>query len=123
MTTLTEKRGAGAFLAAEANGTISRENVIVEDGAGEVLAGTVMGQITANSKLVPWDPAAGDGSEVAYGILYGTVTATGADAEGAAVVRHAELNESEVIFANGDAGQIAAAKVTLLAKDIKFLSN
>lgn len=122
MVTLTEKRGSGAFLAAEANGTISRENVTVLANAAEILVGTVMGKITASGKLTPWDPAAVDGSENAYGIIYHRIPISATDTESVAVVRHAEVVLTEIIFNSGASGpEIAAAKAALLAKDIKML--
>lgn len=41
-----------------------QQETLTVAGATTVKAGTVLGRITASGKLTPWDPGAGDGSEV-----------------------------------------------------------
>ena len=66
MTILTEGVHAGEFLLAEANGHISRETVVVQSGEN-LVAGTVLGKITANGKYIAYSDGNADGSEVALG--------------------------------------------------------
>lgn len=57
-------------------------DVITEEGivdTGNLAKYTVVGKITATGKLVAHDPAAVDGSQVAYGVLTQAANATAAD--------------------------------------------
>jgi hypothetical protein len=91
----------GGFLISEARGHRSRHQGVVASGSGKVLAGTVMGQITASKKFKPLDPAAVDGSQTGGGILYGDVDATSADKQAAFIVRDAEVNLGELVWGAG----------------------
>lgn len=119
-TLLNETRGPGFFIAHEANGTISRETIVVDTGA--LAVGTILGKITASGKYVQVAPAAVDGSEVAAGILYDAVDATAGDVEAVAIVRHAEVNKDELVYPTGATQpQIDAIDAQLLALQIKTL--
>ncbi|WP_068638698.1 head decoration protein [Thauera butanivorans] len=107
---LTEKSRAGQFLLAEANGTLSRERIIIASGQGVLPVGQVLGRITTEGanqgkygKYSNADSTTGLGTAVA--ILYDEVDATTADAPGVGVFRHAEVKESELtgIDAHGKA--------------------
>jgi len=119
MTTLTESTHAGEFIVSEANvGSTgvsrSRDNVIVT--AGQVLAaGAVIA--TVAGKVVEYDNAGSSGAEIATGILFDAVDATGADADGVALVRDCEYNTGEIVF---EAGQDQTAKDAAYA-DLKAL--
>lgn len=113
MTILTEKVRAGEFLMAEAEGTLSRDNITVSSGRS-LAAGTVLGKVTASGEYVAYSNAASDGSEIAAGILYADVDATAADAKGVIINCLAEVDESLLI------GIDAPGKVDLAAKFIKF---
>ena len=119
MATLLETRGPGFFIAHEANGTISRETIIVK--MGEVLAvGAILGKITASGKYVEQEDAAADGSQNAAGILYAAVDATDADVEAVAIVRHAEVNKAELVYP--ELSDEAGIDADLLALQIKALT-
>ena len=99
MTTVTQAPRTADYLIAEA-GDISREVVTVK--SGEVLkAGTVVGKITVGGKYVAHDPAGADGSEVAAGITYDAVDATGGDQ---VAVIHARLAEVDANLLQWGAG-------------------
>ena len=103
MPELQEGRYAGEFVVSEGNGRISRETITVL--SGETLeAGAVLGKVTGSGKYKALDPAAVDGSEVAAGVLYDAVDASGADAEGLAIVRLAEVNAAELVWPAGITG-------------------
>ncbi|MCY1361768.1 Bacteriophage lambda head decoration protein D [compost metagenome] len=53
MTIKTEGVHAGEFLLSEANGTRSREEVVICAGSGKLAAGTLIAQITAANALTP----------------------------------------------------------------------
>ena len=103
MPVLTEGRHAGEFIVSEGNGRISRETVTVLSGQ-TLSAGAVLGRITASGKYKALAPAANDGSEVAAGILFDAVGASGGDAEGVAIVRLAEVNAAELVWPDGITG-------------------
>lgn len=105
MATMTEARRTGEFLISEANGTRSREEVIIAAAAGALVAGTVVGKITASGKYVAYSNAAADGTEVAAGVLYAGVGDLAADQPAVIINCDAEVTEVHLtgIDANGKA--------------------
>jgi len=96
MTIKTESTHAGEFLLSEGNGNISREEVTIK--SGEVLAvGAVVGKITSTGKYVAYNDGASTGEQVAAGVLYDAVDATGADAKGVIIARLAEVDASLIV--------------------------
>jgi hypothetical protein len=87
----TETQGARArnFLLGDL-GQISYDDVIVASG-NNLEAGTVVGLITASSKIKAYTPGAVDGTQNAYGVLLDNVDATSADQKGVCVTRLAEV--------------------------------
>lgn len=79
----------------EANGALSREAITVLSGEN-LVAGTVIGKVTASGKYVGYDNDAADGSQVAAGILFDAVDASAADALGVAIVRLAEVDTDKL---------------------------
>lgn len=115
MTIQRETLGAGSFLVSEANGTRSREVVMIASGSN-LLAGAVLGKLTASGEYVALAPAASDGSEDAAAVLFADVDATDADAKGVAIVRDAEIDAARLVYANGvTTNQKNAALVQLAA--------
>ncbi|MFU0503645.1 head decoration protein [Pseudaminobacter sp. NGMCC 1.201702] len=108
MAQLNENRGTANFLVSEANGMYrSREEGTVAAGvAPGLLAGTILGKLTAGGNYVRYDPAAATGAEDIAGILFeaavGTVKRT-------IVVRDCEVNGAHLIY---QAGADDAAKAT-----------
>ena len=98
MTVKTDHLGTGAFLKSEGPGHISRDTITVKSGAGVVLAGTVLGKLTADSKYVPYDNDAATGEEVADAILLADVDATSADVQAVGIVRVAEVWTDRLIW-------------------------
>jgi hypothetical protein len=108
---LTEGQYAAEFILSECPGTISRDTVTLTVGATTTLAsGTVLGQISATGKYVPYDDAASDGRETAAGILYAeAANATGAPVDVDAVIVNfaAEVRGDDLTWGDGvdeDAG-------------------
>lgn len=119
MATYTESQRPLEFLLSEAPGTLSRESVTIVSGAGEVVAGTVLGKITASGKYKPYDDDNGDGSDTAAAIALMTVDATSADAACAVVFRLAEVKTDALVWAGtNDAGDKTAGLADLAAKYI-----
>jgi multisubunit Na+/H+ antiporter MnhE subunit len=108
---LTEGQYAAEFILSECPGTISRDTVTVTVAATTTLApGTVLGQLSASGKYVPYDDAASDGRETAAGILYAeAANATGAPVDVEAVIVNfaAEVRGDDLTWGGGvdeDAG-------------------
>jgi len=118
MTTLTEGTHAGEFIISEGNGHIARKKITVL--AAEVLvAGAVLGLVTASGKYVEHDPAAVDGSENAIAILFEAVDATAGDTDGVAIARMSEVNGDEITWKTGIiAGDITDGIASLETVDI-----
>ncbi|MGH8435864.1 MAG: head decoration protein [Pseudomonas sp.] len=74
MSIKTEGLHAGEFLLSEANGTRSREEVVITAGAGILPAGTLIGKITAANAGTP----AAVGGNVGNGAVSGLVVASAA---------------------------------------------
>lgn len=117
MSSLTEGAHAGEFIVSEANGARSREAITVVDGQ-TLVAGEVVGVVTASGKYAVYNNAAADGTEVAAGILFDAVTASGADESGVVIVRDAEVRASDLDWGANDAGGITAGTADLLALGI-----
>lgn len=91
---LTESLHAGEFIVSEANGTRSREEIIIAAAASALPAGQVLGKITASGKYVAYSNAASDGTQVAAGILYDAVPDSASDQSAVLIARDAEVDES-----------------------------
>lgn len=110
MPTLTQAPNLGDLLKYEAPNLYSRERATVAAGQNLPL-GAVVGRVTATSKLKVLDPAAGDGSEVAVGVLALAVDATLIDREDAILIaRHAIVARNALVWPAGitTAQQLAA---------------
>lgn len=94
MATITLNPTAGAYLKYEAPMNYSREEVTVAAGQN-LVAGTVVGRISASGEYVAWNPAATDGSQTAAGILLADVDASAAAAPGIIVARHAIVVDAD----------------------------
>jgi len=99
----TEGSHAGEHILSEANGDRSREQGVLASG-NNLVAGAVLGQITADGKYTELAPGATDGSEVAAAVLYAAVDATSADADCVVSVRDAELSTSALTWPSGITG-------------------
>lgn len=91
-------------------------DVITEEGiidTGVLAKYTVLGKITATGKLVALNPAAADGSQVAYGILTQAVDATAADVR-AGVYISGFFNDAALVW------PVHAAVDTLIERKAAF---
>ena len=119
MDPLIEKRGAGFHVVSEGNGHISREEIVIEDGAGTLAVGTILGKVTATGDYKQVDLAGEDGEEVSAGVLFGAVDATDAEVRAAAHVRYAEVLGAELVYPTGaTSGNIATINGQLAALGI-----
>jgi Bacteriophage lambda head decoration protein D len=112
MTTLTEKLHAGGFLISEADGKLSRDNVTLVSGQN-LVAGTVLGKISASGKYAAYDDQASDGTQTAVAILYEASDASGGDLVVCAITRSAEVNGNELTWPTGSPADITAGVADL----------
>lgn len=114
------------FVVSEANGFRSRETgTLILGQAAVLVAGTVLGTITASGKFTEYTTAETDGSEVATAILAFETDAIVADQEVTILVRDAEVNDAEIIVepSGSPTGQeVQDAKDDLIALRIFFRS-
>lgn len=117
---LTENlKRMGAYLVSEASDMYrSREQVTISSGA-DLVAGTVLGKITASGKYAIHDPAAVDGTEAAAAILLADANAASADVRAVVHVRDCVVRGSGLTYITGisDANK-ALAIADLEAKGI-----
>ncbi len=101
MTSKTETGHAGGIILSEANGNRSRDAVTIKEGE-DLKAGAVLGKITATGLYVAYDDGGtDDGRRTAVAILYADCGATDGDTVATAIVRDAEVNGEELVFASG----------------------
>ncbi|HVI60125.1 MAG TPA: head decoration protein [Luteimonas sp.] len=123
--TFTEGVRAGGYIADEVSVNLSRKQGVMASGSGVVLAGTVVGIVTATGKYAPLDTEAGTGIEDAAGVLFDTVDATSADQDCVVSAALTAVNASEIIWPDGISdgdkntaiGQLEARQITVLAAD------
>lgn len=118
MTAKTMNPGTGHFLKSEANGSLSREAIVIASGVGVLLAGTVLGKVTATGKYKAYDNDASDGTEVAACVLLAEVDATSSDVAAVGIAREAEVWKSRLQWgaAVTTTGEKTAAYTDLAAK-------
>lgn len=111
---LTETGRTGSCIISLANGNQSKENVTLLSGQ-DLAANTVLGKVTGSGKYVAYNQQAGDGSEVAAGILLAAGDATAGDLAVAIVKRDAEVIADELVWPDGSPTDITAGIADLLA--------
>lgn len=93
---------------------ISRKYTLTS-GQGEIARGTVVGVVTSGGKLKKSASAAGDGSEVPFGIVATNADATSSDVD-VLVYTRGSFNENALILGTGHT--IASIRETLRDKGI-----
>lgn len=97
MTTLNEGNYAGDVVLFEEDSRYSRAEITVAAGA-DLKVGSVLGIVTASGKYVLSDPAAVDGSQTPVAVLLQDADAAAADVQAIALVRHAKINRSALVY-------------------------
>lgn len=121
MPTLTESNYVGDVVAFEEDEHYSRETVTIKTGNGVLALGTVLGQLTADSKYVPAVAAAADGSETAIAVLLQEADSSAADVTNVVVLRrHASAKRAGLVLdaSINDGTKKAAMEAQLLAVGI-----
>lgn len=92
MNPLIEGVRNGEFILSEANGTRSRETVIVSASAPAMVSGTAVGVISATGHYTKYDNAATDGSQTCKGVLYTGVQDIATTQKAVVIARDAEIS-------------------------------
>lgn len=108
MPTLTEGKRTAEFLLSEGEGAISRDVVTIVAGAGALVAGTVLGKITASGKYKAYASGNADGSQTAVGVLYAAAPSSASDQSAVAIVRVAEV--AGALLTGSDAAAVTSLK-------------
>lgn len=100
--------------------TITKGVTLASNGSTEqtILAGTVLGKVTASGKYVPWNPGASDGSQNAVCVLVADTVVKAAVDEPAAVYVHGNFLRAGMNWGAAEAAQIDAAVAALEAKGV-----
>lgn len=108
------------FVVSEGNGQKSREQgILAADAVNVRQPGTVLGKLTANGRLVPYNPAGADGSENFAGILGFRTEPSAATTRVTYFARDGEVNRKKLVYVNAlDAAQQAALEAAMAEQDI-----
>ncbi|MDP3848619.1 MAG: head decoration protein [Pseudomonas sp.] len=99
---------AGEFLLSEANGTRSREEVVISAGSGKVAAGTLIAKITSANAAVPTAKAGNVGNGVLGSFTVGSPAITGAYA---VTITEAAANGGKFALANPEGYEVGTGTV------------
>lgn len=107
----------GEHVLSEATGRRSREEVTLKASAtNPIVAGTVLGKVTGTGHYAIHDPAAGDGTEAAAGVLFIGKRKSASTQKGVIHCRSCELNGKKLTYLAGmSAPDKALAIADLLA--------
>ena len=123
MATLTEGKHEGEFIGQLAMGIGYHVDQVTVLSGQNLVAGAVVGKVTASGKYVAYDNAGtDDGRRAVAGILVAAVDASGGDVTTGRVLLRgpAIVNKNDLTWAAGiDAGEQATAIAALMALGIK----
>lgn len=120
MATFNEPNRPLDFLVSEANGQLSRQQVTIDASAPAMVAGTVLGRITASGKYTIYNNAAANGTEIADAILAYDVPDAAVDQIATVIDRLAEVQAAGLNWGASSGPDITAGTADLLAKNIKI---
>lgn len=106
MTVINQSPRTAEFLLTEGNGCRSREQITLAATATALLAGAVLGKVTASGHYAPYDPDAEDGSEAAAGVLYAAAPVSEVAQPAVGIVRDAEVDGT--LLPGSDAAAVTA---------------
>ena len=118
MPVMTEPVHAGEFIVSEGNNSISRELIELAPNL-TLLPGTVLGKDTSTAVYAALDPAAGNGLQMAAGILWDHVNTDATGGEAVIIARLAEVHQNLLVWPEGITDeQKASAAGELASLDI-----
>lgn len=96
-------RGRGHYLiGGHADENIHAEQIVIKANAGDMVAGTVLGKVTATGQYAKFNPAAADGTELAANavILFADAPNSAATQKSVATVRDHGVNGNALTWPN-----------------------
>lgn len=115
-TTQADLRGAGHFVSGDCDPNINNDHIVIAANSGALVAGTVLGKVTATGQYTAHDPAAVDGSEAAAALLWDDREDSTSTQRAAAVTRGPiAINGNSLTFADGISTVNRDAAVAALA--------
>lgn len=94
-------RGAGHFVSGDCEPNQCNDHIILKASAGALVAGTVLGKVTATGQYALHDPALADGTEVAAAILWDDRPNVAATQRAVGVFRNAVVNGNALTWKAG----------------------
>ena len=111
MVALKMTNGTAHYLVSEANGMYRSRGTGIVTGAagGPILAGTILGKLTATGKHIPLVTGAADGSQTPAAILFEDVPVGAVDHKRTLTQRDCEVKAGQLIYPTGanDAAKLA----------------
>jgi len=102
MSAIHESPNLGDLVKYEETSLLYSRDVVTLAAGQNLLLGTVLGQVTATSKLKQLDPAATDGTQIPAGILLGDFDASLIERDDAIVLsRHSVVASKAVVWPTG----------------------
>ena len=105
MAALTMANRTASFIESESNGFRSRADVTVDATGGALVAGNIMGIVTATGDYEVYDDGAADGTENVAGILYEGIEA--AEEKRTMIVRDCEVSLADLTYTGTEATVVA----------------
>lgn len=93
---------SGCYLGQSASLNIINREIILLEGEGALVPGTILARVSSGTKYAAFDPAGVDGRETAAAILFHPADATDADVKTVATVRGpATINGNMLVWPTG----------------------
>jgi len=92
--------GTGSFMVSQPSGYRHKDTAVLADGE-DLIAGSVLGVVTASGEFAHYDKDASDGTESVAGILFASEKTDGATKEVVVVVRDCEVNGKLLNYGTG----------------------
>lgn len=105
MAALTMTNRTASFIESEANGFRSRADVTVDATAGALVAGNIMGIVTATGDYEVYAAGETNGTEDVAGILYEGIDAS--EAKRTMIVRDCEVSLADLTYTGTEATVVA----------------
>jgi hypothetical protein len=100
MVAVSDTKRTAEFLISEANGYRSREERTAALGGTALVAGTLLGRLSAGGNYVPYVAGAATGAEIVSGILFQSGVGTALQT---IIVRDAEVNLAAITYTGVEA--------------------
>ena len=114
-------RGRGHYMIGQHDANISNEEIVIAANSSDLVAGTVLGKLTANGQYAAYDPDAADGTEEVGDavILYADAPDSAAVQKSVATVRDQAVNGNALTWVNAvDTAERDAVEAAMAARSL-----